>query len=66
MSKKREYNILFKKLDDLLREETRGVVGDSGTASISVIPQNEFDEIDELRRFSEEIAEPYPVFFTHT
>lgn len=66
MNEMKEYSIIFRKLADLIKEEEGATVSSDNNTPVSIIPQNEFDEIDELRRLSEELSDPLPVFFTQT
>lgn len=66
METQHKYSIVFKKLDELVREEEVSLKEDQNQERATYIPQKEFDEIDELRRLSEELLEPRPRFFTQT
>lgn len=68
MKIKEKYNIVFKKLDKLVNNNKKGKLSNAeeqDRANLS-IPKKEFDEIDELRRLSETLAETQPRFFTQT
>lgn len=54
----RDYTIIFKKLSELQAETEHD--------STDTLPQEEYDEIDELRRLSMEIQNPEPQSYTTT
>ena len=56
------FRIVFEKLSEAVTAEA--APGDSQEAVVEQLSSAEFDEIDELRRLSQELSEPEPVVYT--
>lgn len=62
---KGKYNIVFEKLEELYEETSPDTLTEGDISEVQ-ITSDEFEEIDELRRLSAEIAQPTLHYSTRT